>query len=126
MRETVPRGQPPPPLDRRLSARLLGCLSLVEERQSSAEWHRDLLAVELACVLACVLLATVSLLQAGDVLEGLDGHDGVVKAINAHGNLSSIPIATQRLLSAKGVRRVIPSYYHPSTYDCVRAAHAVP
>jgi hypothetical protein len=79
VRETVPRGQPPPPLDRRLSARLLGCLSLVEERQSSAEWHRDLLAVELACVLACVLLATVSLLQAGDVLEGLDGHDGVVK-----------------------------------------------
>eukprot|EP00982_Pelagococcus_subviridis_P006707 30272-Pelagococcus_subviridis.AAC.2 len=55
-----------------------------------------------------------------------NGHDGVVKAINAHGNLSSIPIATQRLLSAKGVRRVIPSYYHPSTYDCVRAAHAVP
>ena len=79
VRETVPRGVPPPPLDNRLSARLLGCLSLAEERQSSAEWHRDLLAVELACVLACVLLAAVSILQRGDVLEALDGHDGVVQ-----------------------------------------------
>jgi hypothetical protein len=79
VRETVPRGTAPPPLDNRLSARLLGCLSLIEERKSSAEWHRDLLAVELACVLACVLLATVSFLQHGDVLEALDGHDGVVQ-----------------------------------------------
>ena len=52
-----------------------------------------------------------------------NGHDGVVKAINAHGNLSSIPIATQRLLSAKGVRRVSHTPVHD---DCVRAAHAVP
>lgn len=79
VRETVPRGAAPPPLDNRISARLLGCLSLVEERESSAEWHRDLLAVELACVLACILLATVSVLQHGDVLEALDGHDGVVQ-----------------------------------------------
>ena len=79
VRETVPRGTAPPPLDNRLSARLLGCLSLIDERQSSAEWYRDLLTVELACVLACILLTTVSVLQHGDVLEALDGHDGVVQ-----------------------------------------------
>ena len=89
VRESVPRGAAPAPLDDSTKGRLMGCLSLIDERQSEREWHRDLLAIEVATVVGCMLLATVSLIQRGHTLEALDGKGGVLQlAIPGHPTLN--------------------------------------